>query len=218
MVGRTGSSPRHQYGIKLNIRARAYRGPVAPIPVLCGSCGSLFFAQNLIGGAGTVTFENVGCGPCPACGGTGRVLDGTYEFVGDTVRLLSGPEWTTARLRGLATLLHDLSHHVIQHKDVKPENVLGRLAEAEPTLAAQIKPKSSAEFAAWLTLLLMVVQALLGLGEPRTVSDKDLEKIIRAVMEQQQPPQVTPRADRSRRPPPPPKKRRATAKKPGKRR
>jgi hypothetical protein len=183
---------------------------MAPIPVVCGSCGSFFFAQNFIGGSGTVTVSNVGYGPCPVCGGMGRVLDGTYEFVGETVRLLAGPEWTRERLVRLAALLHDLARQPVRHGDLKPENVLVSLAKEEPSLAARLKPKSSVELAAWLTLLLMIVQTLLGFGAQHGITDNDVEKIVRAVTEQPHGTQVR----TTRRPPTSPtRKKRKAAKK-----
>jgi hypothetical protein len=37
-----------------------------PIPVFCDNCGTLFIAENFIGGSGVrAGFKNVGYGPCP---------------------------------------------------------------------------------------------------------------------------------------------------------
>jgi hypothetical protein len=185
---------------------------MAPIPVVCGSCGNFFFAENLIGGSGTVTFSNVGYGPCPVCGGMGSVLDGTYEFVGDTVRLLAGPEWSSQRLMRVAALLHDLAHRPVQ--DLKPENLLVALAKEEPKLAAHLKPKSSTELVAWLTLLLMIVQVLLGLGSQRSITENDVEKIVQTVLEQtERQSQSALVSSTKKAPPPPPRKRRKVARK-----
>ena len=46
------------------------------------NCGAIFQASSLINADGnaTVTFENVGYGPCPSCGSMGEIPDGVYSF------------------------------------------------------------------------------------------------------------------------------------------
>ena len=58
------------------------------IPAVCSTCGALFFAPNLVGGAGRVEFRDSRLNPCPACGGVGDVIDGVYDAATNTARLL----------------------------------------------------------------------------------------------------------------------------------
>lgn len=44
---------------------------------------------------------------CPECGGVANVLDGTFDFVGDTIRLLSGPQATIDVLQQVAQVIRD---------------------------------------------------------------------------------------------------------------
>jgi hypothetical protein len=74
---------------------------MAHVPVFCDNCGTLFVTSSLIGGDVRVTFENTGFGPCPGCGGMGRVLDGSYEFIGDTIKVLGAPAWSHEKLTWL---------------------------------------------------------------------------------------------------------------------
>ena len=45
--------------------------------------------------------------PCPVCGSTARVMDGTFDFVDGVVRVLSAPKITCDRLRALEQVLKD---------------------------------------------------------------------------------------------------------------
>lgn len=76
-------------------------------PAKCRSCGKVhpataFAMENSFG----ISFS--GCQvACPFCGSISDVLDGTYDFYGDVVKLLSGPESTISVLKQLAQTVKD---------------------------------------------------------------------------------------------------------------
>ena len=78
---------------------------MASLPVICDKCGIPFVTQSAIGGSGTVTLEDVGVGPCPACGGMGRIPNGTYRLTNYATTLLQGPQRTKDELRRFADIL-----------------------------------------------------------------------------------------------------------------
>ena len=62
------------------------------IPVLCDKCDRLWLNENIVGvgsGSVAVTFVGSRAGPCPYCGGMGRIPDGVYELTRDVTRLLA---------------------------------------------------------------------------------------------------------------------------------
>ena len=98
-------------------------------PGKCRKCGAIFpatafAASNSLG----ITFR--GCATsCPNCGGLADVLDGTYNFIGDTVELLSGPESTIEALKKLAQVVK-----TSVEAGEPPEKTMEKAIEAFPPL------------------------------------------------------------------------------------
>lgn len=108
--------------------------PVALVPAVCRTCGTLFAASNILGGdARGISFSNVTVGPCPVCGGDGRIPDGTYDFLGDTIRVLAAPEHSRA---GLERLLARATR--IQQTQAPPEEIARTLGREFPELAPTV--------------------------------------------------------------------------------
>lgn len=134
---------------------------MAPIPVFCDNCGSLFLANNIIGGGGgaTVTFTNSKYGPCPVCNSMGRILDGTYRLMGDVVTLLSAPAWSVEKLQRVEAVLR------AAQTGVRPvDEVLTDVSEFSADLADYIRGALSKGWTALqvIALLLAIVTFLQG--------------------------------------------------------
>src|SRR4051812_9814724 len=57
------------------------------IPAHCNDCGAFFISPMIGMAAGaTVTLSNMGTN-CPNCGGSASFLDGTFDFVGNALRI-----------------------------------------------------------------------------------------------------------------------------------
>ena len=78
------------------------------IPAYCDHCKKTIIASNLIGGPGAtnITFENSSVS-CPHCGQMAKILDGTYSYRAEVVKLLSGSKATVERLKELERILKD---------------------------------------------------------------------------------------------------------------
>jgi hypothetical protein len=48
---------------------------------------------------------NIISGPCPKCGGYGHFPDGVYDFINDTIRIISAPQRTFEELSRLTEIL-----------------------------------------------------------------------------------------------------------------
>lgn len=199
--------------------ARPTLGCVVPVPVVCESCGTLFVVTNLIGGSGAanVQIENSRYSPCPACGGTGRILDGLYEFAGDALRSFTATTpYSALHIQRLIRVVKRA-----QRGEATAQDIADSIQRDAPDLAAVAQrllvPKTAGDFYAMLAVLLAILLYLLTHGD-NTMSTEDVEKVTHDVVEQvmnEKPPMpVAPTAEppRTKRPPPPPRKRHAQAK------
>lgn len=130
------------------------------MPVICDSCGTRFAQSNIFGGSGIVTLKDVGVGPCPSCGGMGRVPDGTYQFNDDTIRLLQGPQRTKNELARFADILRG-----ILGNDATLDDGVATVRHEIPDLAPlveEIRKTRNADWQKfWLRAILSVVLTLL---------------------------------------------------------
>src|SRR5579862_9352256 len=77
---------------------------MAEIPVICDSCGRLWFSRRVFGGAGRLTSVGGGVGLCPTCGGSGHIPDGRSAIAPGVTRVLAS-DLTGDDLRKLLNLL-----------------------------------------------------------------------------------------------------------------
>jgi hypothetical protein len=189
---------------------------VPPVPAICRDCGAVFAAPNIFQGeALNVTMIGNTVSPCPRCGGTGEIPDGVYDFVGDTIRVVANSGYSRQQLERLAAL-------VAQARGARTPaaEVVATLEREAPELSELAKrllvPKTPADLAGWLMLLLMVLQIFLARPSP-DISEKEVERLTEQAVEratQQQPAPSAPSPPSaggeptSKRPPPPPRKQR----------
>lgn len=76
------------------------------------------------------TFENV-AEPCPICGATADVMDGTFDFLADSIRVLSAPQITIDRLNALQRAIQEVA-------DQPTEQIVETIRREEPELAAVV--------------------------------------------------------------------------------
>lgn len=186
------------------------------VPAICRTCGAVFSAPNIFGGdALNVTMIGNTVGPCPHCGGVGEIPDGVYDFVGDTIRIVASSGYSRQQLERLAAL-------VAQAREARAPaaEVVATLEREAPELSELAErllvPKTPADLAGWLMLLLMVLQLVL--ARPSSdVSEQDVQRLTeqaveRAIQQQPAPAAPSPRSvsgePTSKRPPPPPRKQR----------
>ena len=129
------------------------------IPAVCDNCGTLF--PSGFAGSGNAQVSVSGCtsGPCPKCGSMGHIPDGVYNFIGNTIQLLSGPKLTIFKLVSLEKILTKAKQ---EHSPI--EEVTEKIEEELPDFSKIIDflPKSRVELYAFITIILMIVQLLMG--------------------------------------------------------
>jgi hypothetical protein len=72
-------------------------------PAICDKCGTIFPSGFAFEKGASATIVGSKSGPCPNCGGMGSIPDGLYEFVGETLNIVSS--WTPERIQSLTAAL-----------------------------------------------------------------------------------------------------------------
>ena len=140
------------------------------------SCGAVFEVPNLIGGDGTATIEMVGTtvGPCPACGSTGRIPDGVYEYANHAVNLLKGPELTVRALKQVKEILERA-----RSKPSSKEEVLKEVESVSPEAAKALgSAPDSSNYLQWIGIVIALI-ALAIQAHTSYFKDDDVEKQFR---------------------------------------
>jgi rubredoxin len=138
------------------------------IPAKCGNCGYLFpsgygFDPGETGIEATMSgWENAPVSTrCPMCGRKkGQILSGEYNFVKDTITLLSGPERTKEDLERLATFLRES-----QKQGATAEEIQEKAEKDTPELSTLIRylvaeRPTRIELATWLQVILTIINLL----------------------------------------------------------
>ena len=103
-------------------------------PCKCSTCG-LVFETGLVeieDGVLGSTFQNCSVS-CPRCGGLAKIGDGTYDSVGEVLKLVSGPSDTftlVAELEKIATNA--------RNKGLTAQDILTEIAGVSPDLATKL--------------------------------------------------------------------------------
>lgn len=124
------------------------------IPAFCDTCGTIFPSGFNVGGE-TVTLIGNRSGPCPACGGMGRVPDGIFSTIGNMIQILSAPQQTIDDLSRLNTILHEA-----REKKEEPDVATQQIRKLFPALADML-PRDRTEFLAYLTIIIMVINLII---------------------------------------------------------
>ena len=124
------------------------------VPAFCMDCGTPFNSGFFFDNATNVTLSGNVSGPCPKCGGMGRVPDGVFNFIGNTIEILSAPQRTISELLRLQAILRDA-----RIKSESKEAVASRLSSELPTLLllAKLLPENKSELYGFLSVVLAAI-------------------------------------------------------------
>lgn len=158
------------------------------LPAFCDSCGAIFDSQINVENSTNVAFEGNSSGPCPKCGGWGHVPDGVFNFISNTIEILSAPERTIAELTRLAQLLDEL-----KEKAESREQVASRIEREAPFFVsiAKLLPENKGELYNFLTfvsgavtLALAAVSLAIQLNSPSTPTPNSTVITVNQVVQQ----------------------------------
>ncbi len=124
------------------------------VPAVCDNCGNIFPSGISAINSTNVSFSNCRAGPCPVCGGTGHIPDGVYNFIGNTIELLSGPQRSISELKKLASILERARNNNIDSQSIGKE-----IDEEVPELSSlkDCLPKTRSELYLFIGLILSII-------------------------------------------------------------
>lgn len=131
------------------------------MPAICDSCGTVFPSGFYVENSINIGFSGCKSGPCPKCGGDGSVPDGLYNFIGDIIQLVSGPEMTVKRLKHFSALLEESLQ-----KELAPSHVVSKIEQTDPGFLPAIQPffkKHHMTFVAYISLLVSILSIVIPL-------------------------------------------------------
>lgn len=156
------------------------------VPAVCDNCGAIFASSIEATNSRNISFSNCTAGPCPACGRMGHIPDGVYNFIGNTIELLSGPGRTVSELERLANILK-----AARDKGASLDQIKSEIHKNVPELSSlkDILPKNRSELYAFLALILSVISILLSQMPSKQPSRVEVQSIINNIYQQAPAPQ-----------------------------
>jgi hypothetical protein len=124
------------------------------IPVVCGTCATLFFAPNLVGGTAQVEFKNSSLGPCPVCGGVGDIIDGVYSAATNTAKLIISSATKPQQLKAIEAIFLAAKKHKLSSVQIN-ERVHKEVPELQ-TISDWI-PKTRMELYTFIGIVLALI-------------------------------------------------------------
>jgi hypothetical protein len=154
--------------------------PMPMIPAFCTRCDAIFASGIFAANGINFTFVGNTAGPCPKCGGMGRIPDGVYNFIDQTIHLVSGPATTIRDLQRLVQLLENAR----AQKD-SGEEIARKIEKEVPQLASvrDLLPKTRTELYAFITLFLVIVGWWITIGSRDGLSKFELEALRGMLLE-----------------------------------
>ncbi len=124
------------------------------VPAICDNCDSIFPSLFNFYNSNNISFTGCQAGPCPDCGGTGHIPDGIYNFIGDTIELLSGPQRSIDELKKLASILERA-----RNNNTDPQSIGKEIDEKVPELSSlkDCLPKTRSELYLFIGLILSII-------------------------------------------------------------
>jgi hypothetical protein len=183
---------------------------VPDVPAICRACGGVFPSGIFVENSRDITFTGCTAGPCPRCGGTGEIPDGVYDFVGEAMRVIAAPRYSRERLVRIAAILAQA-----RQSGAPAAQIVAALEDEAPELSDLARrllvPRTPAELAGFLVVLLMVVQIYLMAKPPSQPTEAELNRMAEQAVERaiEQPAHRAHDARErltAKRPPPPPRK------------
>jgi hypothetical protein len=126
------------------------------VPAFCDTCGTAFPSGFAADNSKNIQFHNVRSGPCPKCGGMGHVLEGAFNFIGNTIEVINASTRTRADLTRLQVLIRKAK------TAPEPGPTLSNIQSEFPEFAGllSVLPQNRADLYQFLGLILTLLTFL----------------------------------------------------------
>jgi hypothetical protein len=158
---------------------------MAGVIALCENpkCKVIFEHHGIIGGSGigNIEFIDTKIGPCPNCGGFGRVPNGIYNLINDTLTFIKGPQSSIETLQSIEKLLRSF-----KNKNLTKDDVLKEIETISPEVAKNFKNTSlKIDSNQWIntlisliTVIILIQQSYFKNNNDDEIKDKFIEHLL----------------------------------------
>jgi hypothetical protein len=149
------------------------------VPAFCDICGTVFSSGIFVENSTNISFSGNRSGPCPSCGGMGHVPDGVFNFIGNTIEILSAPERTISELAQLAKILREA-----KAKAETREQVVARVEKEIPSLSKLVNllPENKSELYGFLAVVLAAIQLFTQSPSTQNTTTVNVTQVIQQVV------------------------------------
>ena len=133
------------------------------VPAFCDTCSTVFSSGIFVENSTNISFTGNRSGPCPKCGGMGHVPDGIFNFIGNTIEILSAPERTISELTRLAQILCEAKAN-----SKTKDQVASQIEKELPAFSklAKLLPENRAELYGFFGVVLAAAQLFTQPSQP----------------------------------------------------
>ncbi len=147
------------------------------VPAICDNCDSIFPSLFNFYNSNNISFTGCQAGPCPNCGGTGHIPDGIYNFIGNTIELLSGPQRSVIELKKLASILERARNSNTDFQSISKE-IDKEIPELSSIKNFFPKPKTFADLCGFITVLLTIISIIMSQVQSGDSSKIEINTVI----------------------------------------
>ncbi len=170
-----------------------------PVLAVCDSCGTAFPSGIFIENSTNITMTGNRSGPCPRCGGMGRVPDGRYDATKDSIHIMATSATSIESLRRLEAILRG-----VNRPGVTGQAVAAAIKTQAPEFSAlaPIVQRGGIDVAKWIGVILTAILVLYAMWDRLDPANKgatpeQIREIYRQVLQQtQQQPKPSPTMNR----------------------
>jgi len=128
------------------------------LPAFCDTCGTVFASGFQFENSRHITLSGCTSGPCPRCGGSGHIPDGVYNFLDNTIEILSAP---SRSIEELSRLLKIVRKAIDEKADLA--KLTKQIRDENPAFQSitDVLPTNKLELYGFLPILIALIQMLI---------------------------------------------------------
>ncbi|MFN2510917.1 MAG: hypothetical protein ABR568_05665 [Pyrinomonadaceae bacterium] len=149
------------------------------ITAMCDACGLMFGATNIIGGSGSVKFENSFVN-CPRCQSDARIIDGVHQTLGNSVRILATTKRSAESLLALSNALTEARERNASHEEIK-STIEAHVPELK-TLSDWLPRKRSELYPFIMVFVALLALIINSMKDKQSMTPKQVEDMVDAAV------------------------------------
>lgn len=133
------------------------------IPAICNKCRTIFASGIALKGSCTVITTGCTAGPCPNCGDIGTIPDRIYNYISDTIDVLSSSEYSRKEIQNVVNILKKAKKNNSSLNEIKEEI---ECTSNNPSKFLELLPKTREEKRDDIKFFITTLLAILAIATP----------------------------------------------------